>query len=64
MVVNVHSENFFNRLFYRLNSRVTKFDYFAGVAHNDVIVLLVEIGLFVMSLILAKLMTSYQTAFQ
>ena len=64
MVVNADAENFLDGLLYRLNSRIAKFDYFPGVAHDNVIVLFVEIGFLIMSLILAKLMASHQTAFQ
>jgi len=51
-------------LFYSLNSGIAKFDYLSGIGHYDMIVLLVEIGFFIMRLILSKLMLANQTGFQ
>ena len=55
MVVDFYAENFFYGLFDGLNARIAEFDDFAGVGHDDVIVLLVEIRFFVMRLVLSEL---------
>ena len=53
--MDFYAENFFDSFFDGLNARVAELDDFAGVGHDDVIVLLVEIRFFVMRLVLPEL---------
>jgi hypothetical protein len=53
MYLNV--KNFLNCLFNRLDARVAEFDDFAGVCHDDMVMLLVKILLFIMRLVLTEL---------
>jgi len=62
MVVDFYVENFFYRFFDRLDARIAEFDDFARIGHDDVVVLLVEIGFFVMRLVLPELMLPDQSA--
>jgi len=64
MVMNFNTKNFFDGFLYALNARVAKLNHFAGIGHNDVVMLLVKIRFFVMALVLAKLVAPYQAAFQ
>ena len=61
MVVNLDAEYFFDGFFDGLYSWVTKFNHFTGIGHDNMIVLLVEIGLLVMRLVLSKLVLANQT---
>ena len=61
MIVNFNPKNFFYSLFDGLNSWITKLNYLPGICHDDVVVLFIEIGLFIMCLILSKLMFANQT---
>ena len=63
MVVYFNIEDFFDCFFYVLNSRITKFFYFTRICKDDVVVLTVKIGFFVLCLVFAKLMFSDQSTF-
>lgn len=56
-------EDFFDGLFDTLDPRVAELDHLSA-GKDDMVVLFVEIGLFVMRLVLPELMFSYQAAFQ
>ena len=58
MVVYFNIEDFFDCFFYVLNSGITKFFNFTRICKDDVVVLTVKIGLFVLRLIFAKLVFS------
>jgi len=64
VVVDVYAKDLFQSLLDAVQTRIAKFNYFAAVGHDDVVVLLVEIRLFIMRLILAKLMSAHQAAFE
>ena len=64
MVVDFDTKYFFYGLFDGLNSWVTELNHFAGIGHDDMIMLLVEIRFFVMCLVLPKLVFSYQATIQ
>ncbi len=64
MVVYFDIENLLDGLLDGLYSWVAKFDYFACIRHDDVVVLLVEIGFLVMRLILPKLVFAHQGTVQ
>ena len=64
MVVNVDTKDLFYGFFYRLNPWVAKLNHFAGVRHDNMVVLFVKIGFFIMRLILTKLMFANQTTIQ
>jgi hypothetical protein len=58
MTFNLYTEKIFDSLFNVLNSWITKFEYFACIRENNVIVLFVEIRFLVKALVLTKLMFS------
>src|SRR5690606_10258747 len=60
MAVNFYAENLFYRSFNGLYARITKLYYFAGIRKNDVVVLFVEIGFFIMCLLISELMFAHQ----
>jgi len=60
MVHNFNVENLFNGGFNCFNSRVTKFQYFTGLGHDNVVVLFVLVRLFKLRRIFAKLVLPYQ----
>lgn len=64
MVVNFNVKNLFYSFFDGLYPWVTKLDNLPGISHNDMVMLPVEVGFFIMALVLAKLVPSYQAAFQ
>lgn len=64
MIGDLDVENFFYGLFDRLDTGVTEFHNFPGIGKNYVVVLPVEIGFFILGLILAKLVFSHKFAFQ
>ena len=64
MVVNFNVKNLFYRFFDRLYPWVAKLDNLPGIGHDDMVMLLVEVGFFIMALVLAKLVPSNQAAFQ
>lgn len=64
MVVYFNIEDFFDCFFYVLNSGITKFFYFTRIRKDDVVVLTVKIGLFILRLVFPKLMLSNQSTFQ
>lgn len=61
MLFNLDIKNFLDGLFDTLDPGITKLDNLAGIGKYDVIVLPVKIRLFILSLILSKLMFSYQS---
>lgn len=64
MIVYFDIENFFYRLFDRLDTRIAELHDLTGVRKYDMIVLPVKIRFFVVCLVLAKLVLSCQPAFQ
>ena len=62
MTFDFDSENVFHGLFYGLYAWIAKLDYFACIDHDNVIVLLVEIGFFVVGLVLTELVFANQVA--
>ena len=64
MVVYFNIEYFLNCFFYVLDSRITKFLYFSGICEDDMIVLAIKIGLFILGLVFAKLVFSHQSTLQ
>ena len=62
MVVDINIENFFNGFFDVLYSGITKFFDFSGVGKNNMVVLAIKIGFFVLSLVFSKLVFSNQSA--
>lgn len=64
MFRNINIKYFFYRLFYALYPWIAKFDHFSCVCKDNMIVLPVKIGFFILGLILAKLMFSYQSTIQ
>ena len=63
MIVDFDIKNFLYCFFYILNSGVTKLLNLAGVGENDMIVLTIKIGLFVLRLVFPKLVFSHQSTF-
>lgn len=64
MFGDLYVEHFFNSLFYRLDAGVTEFYHLAGIGEDDVVVIPVEIGFFVLRLVLPELVFAHQPAFQ
>lgn len=64
MVVYFDIEDFLDRFFDGLDARVAEFDHFARIGHDDVVVLLVEIRLFVVRLVLPELVLADERAIQ
>lgn len=64
MIVNFDIENLFYGFLYCLYPGIAKLHYFTCICENNVVVLFVEIGFFVVGLVLAKLVFSYQVTFQ
>ena len=64
MVVYFNIEYFLNCFFYVLDPRITKFLYLSGICEDDMIVLAIKIGLFILGLVFAKLVFSNQSTLQ
>jgi len=64
VVVNFYTKNFFYGLLNALYPWVAKLDNLAGIGHDNVVVLLIKVRFFIMALVLAKLVTPYEAAFQ
>ena len=64
MVVYFNIEYFLNCFFYILDSGITKFLYLSGICEDDMIVLAIKIGLFILCLVFAKLVFSHQSTLQ
>ena len=64
MIVYLYIKNFFYGFFYLLDSWVTKLFDLSCIGIDKMIVLVIEIGFFVLCLILSKLMLPNQTAIQ
>lgn len=64
MIVYFNAKNFLNRLFDGLYPWVAKLYYLTAIRHDDVVVLLVKIRLFIVALVLSELVAAYQAAFQ
>lgn len=64
MTVDLDIKNLLNRFFDVFDSWITKFYHLPCIGHDDMVVLFVKIGFFVVGLILTKLMSSHQSAFQ
>ena len=64
MVVYFNIEYFLNCFFYILDSGITKFLYLSGICEDDMIVLAIKIGLFILGLVFAKLVFSHQSTLQ
>lgn len=64
MFFNFYIKNLFNGLFYRLYSWVAEFNDFSCIGKYYMIVISIEIRFLVLCLVLAKLVLSYQSAFQ
>ena len=64
MVVYFNIEYFLNCFFYVLDSGITKFLYLSGICEDDMIVLAIKIGLFILGLVFPKLVFSYQSTLQ
>ncbi len=64
MIMNFNTKNLLNGFFDTLYPWVAKLNYFAGIGHNNVVMLLIKIRFFVMALVLAKLVPAYKAALQ
>lgn len=64
VVVDLDVEDFLDCFFDGLDARIAEFDDFAGVGHDDVVVLFVKIRLFIMRLVLTELVFAHQAAVQ
>lgn len=64
MVVDFDIENFLNRLFDRLDARIAKFDDFARIGHDDMVVVFIEIRFLVMRLVVPKLVLAHERAIE
>ena len=64
MFGDLNVEHFFNSLFYRLDAGVTELYHLAGVGKDDMVVVPVEVGFFILRLVLPELVFSHQAAFQ
>ena len=63
MIVDFDIKDFLYCFFYILNSGVTELLNLARVSENDMIVLTIKIGLFVLRLVFPKLVFSHQSTF-
>lgn len=63
MIVDFDIKDFLYCFFYILNSRVTELLNLARVGENDMVVLTIKIGLFVLRLVFPKLVFSHQSTF-
>ena len=64
MVVYFNIEYFFDCFFNVLDSGITKFLHLSGICEDDMVMLTIKIGLFVLGLVFAKLVFSHQSALQ
>jgi len=62
--VYVDIEDFLDGLFDCLDAGVAEFEHLAGVGHDDVVVLFVEIRLLIMRLVVSELVLAYESAIQ
>lgn len=64
MVHDLNAKHLFNRCFYHLYTRVAKFQYFAGIRADYVVVLFVLVRFFELSEILPELMLAHKVTGQ
>ena len=64
MLLDLDIKYFLDSLFDTLDPGITKLDHFTGIGKNDMIMLTIEIGFFILSLVLTKLVFPHETAFQ
>ncbi len=64
MVVDLYIENILHRFLDGLDPGIAEFNDLAGVGHNDMVVLPVKVGFFVVRLALAKLVLANKFRFQ
>lgn len=62
MVLNFYPKHFFYRRFDRLDSWITKFNYFTGVSENNVVMLFIPVRFLKLSDIFTKLVLANQVA--